>query len=254
MKRLLLAAILILSITICFQAPVFALSVIYDWGVVTNNPASEPMPLYSAPSEHSEITGMVYNGVEVSVHGYKGEWVYVFACMHYGYMKKDMLTYGSARLDIPYETPILVVSPSDGSDKAKVREKPNAESPVVIEHVKGTLVQSKGLFNGWAYVRVGARLGFMQIDDLATSGYAPNELERLSGKFEVEFKPGAGSVKFYAAAHMDSPITGEGDADAFQLTPFAGLAIIGDWVQVCYNWSVDFISKEYLVMREAPAN
>ena len=132
--------------------------------------------LRDAPSEYASILGSFSNGTMVSVLGNFNGWAYVNVGGNLGYMKLEYLSL-SAPAATPTPTgisykPYTMYVQTGNSGKLHLRQSASTRSKSLGLYPNGTAVTVTATTNGWAYVMVNGRMGYMMLRFLTTR-YVP---------------------------------------------------------------------------------
>lgn len=134
--------------------------------------------LRANPSSTSNSKGLYNNGTKVTVLKMAGDWAYVNVSGRTGYMMFKYLSFNNSTASDPV---VPVVDPSKAvtmyvktgnQGRLNLRALPSTASASLGLYSNGSAVQAVGVGNGWHWVSVGGKTGYMMSQFLSYSGSA----------------------------------------------------------------------------------
>ena len=208
------------------------------------------------PSTAARSLGLYPNGTILLGVDQGNGWVYVSVSGRTGYMMKKFLTThlnpGPQPPD-PQPGPnlngsVTKVVRTGNTGKLHLRESPSTMSASLGLYPNGTMVEAKDLGNGWSYVRVNGRLGYMMSRYLAAPGPNPDPAP------DPHVLPTAAKAKTYQKNHsyvnLRSSKASSNNSNVIAHVPHGTTVDVLQWgetyTKVSYNGMTGYIITSYL--------
>lgn len=212
--------------------------------------------LMDSPTEVSKALGLFYNGVSVEIWDQDDKWSYVVMPEGVrGYIKTDNLTIEKDRFNVPIAIQIKSIEVKSDSDYTEVN---SADGKIAVYLSQGTLVEVHGYYGDRVFIRLGNIFGFVNSEDLCAAPYAIGDLYSLPSLGHVLLDEEPESIATYAYPSnkkaegryqpVSARITGKGSNSSEMKLEL--LADLDDYLQTRYNYHIEFIRKEDVLMIE----
>lgn len=202
--------------------------------------------LRANPTITSNSKGLYNNGTKVTVLKMAGEWAYVNVNGRTGYMMFKYLSFnGTVTPDpvVPVVDPskaVAMVVKTGNAGRLNLRETPSTEARSLGLYANGTLVQAVSVGNGWSWVSVGGKTGYMMSQFLAYPGSVD---PTPSTPYTMYIRTGnAGRLNLRALPSTDSTSLGLYAND----TAVTVLATTGLWANVAVDGKIGFMLLKFL--------
>ena len=197
-------------------------------------------------SQQTGSLGLYANGTKVLMIQRIGDWAYVNVNGQRGYMMYKFLSFdGSSTPDTPTVDPtkaVAMVVKTGNSGKLNLRETPSLGARSLGLYANGTVLQAVSLGNGWHWVSVNGKIGYMMSQFLAsyTAPVTPPEVVTPSTMY---IRTGnSGKLNLRALPTTDSNSLGLYPNDMAVTV----LATTGEWANVAVDGKMGYMMLKFL--------
>ena len=197
--------------------------------------------------------GLYANGTLLMGVDQHNGWVFVSVGGNLGYMMRKFLTTSLTPPADPIPVPpapsldgaVAMVVHTGNSGKLHLREGPGKAFRSLGLYPNGTPVEAKDLGNGWCYVRVNGRLGYMLKSCLAKAGSVPSTPSSgaVPGTARIYQKNGS-------YVNLRSSKASRNNSNVIARIPFGTVVTILEWgktyTKVLYNGMTGYVITSYL--------
>ena len=191
--------------------------------------------------------GLYPNGTKVLMIQRIGDWAYVNVNGMRGYMMYKFLSYdGSVTPVVPTVDPTKAVSmvvKTGNSGKLNLRESPSLGARSLGLYANGTVLSAVSVGNGWHWVTVNGRTGYMMSQFLADNSSAPVTPVTPTSPYTMYIRTGnSGKLNLRALPTTDSASLGLYPNDLAVTV----LATTGAWANVAVDGKMGYMMLQFL--------